>query len=134
MGWGWATLAGVDKLFAIRSAGVADSTSNAEDASNPSSVFVDLDDPRAFMHEPARVATSGLVYKCLLFAVLLFLLNLAANPIKELFSESPWIERYDPFYLVTAQGVFGWIGKIRPQLVMEYSHSVLWVGIVVGCF
>ena len=88
-----------------------------------SAIPVDLSDPRAFLRPATQLAPCGIVYKCLLFVVLCFLLNLAANPVKELFVASPWIQAYDPLYLVTAQGVFGFINKIRPQVVMEYSHT-----------
>eukprot|EP00300_Choanocystis_sp_HF-7_P020830 c20686_g1_i1.p1 GENE.c20686_g1_i1~~c20686_g1_i1.p1 ORF type:complete len:562 (+),score=127.00 c20686_g1_i1:286-1971(+) len=48
---------------------------------------------------------------------------LSKEPIKELFSQSPWLHIYDKYFLVSSQGVFGFINQERIVLVLEYTHD-----------
>ena len=44
-------------------------------------------------------------------------------PLKELFTPAPWLAYYDDYFLVNAQGVFGFVNKHRVVLVLEYTHT-----------
>ena len=47
----------------------------------------------------------------------------SADPIKELFSASPWLHFYDDYFIVNSQGVFGFINTERVTLVLEFTHD-----------
>jgi len=44
------------------------------------------------------------------------------DPIKELFGPAPWINSYDPWFLMNSQGVFGFINQHRVQVILKYTH------------
>lgn len=57
---------------------------------------------------------------------LLLLLSIAVrsvDPVKELFSVSPWLHIYDDYFIVNSQGVFGFINSERVTLVLEFTHD-----------
>ena len=47
----------------------------------------------------------------------------SAEPVKELFTESPWLHYYDEYFFVTSQGVFGFINQNRVVLSLQYTHD-----------
>ena len=64
----------------------------------------------------------GLAASCGLVAVMCVK---STDPLKELFKPSPWLARYDDYYLISAQGVFGFINQERTVLLAEFTHDAL---------
>ncbi|KOO29910.1 hypothetical protein Ctob_010333 [Chrysochromulina tobinii] len=76
--------------------------------------------PRSF---GARLYSS---YRLLLHSALLgFLVCKSAAPLKELFTPAPWLNYYDDWFFVNAQGVFGFVNRHRLNLALEYTHDPL---------
>eukprot|EP00924_Labyrinthula_sp_SR-Ha-C_P008974 maker-scaffold_2-snap-gene-8.36-mRNA-1 protein AED:0.01 eAED:0.01 QI:60/1/0.75/1/1/1/4/0/693 len=48
----------------------------------------------------------------------------SVDPVLEMFSSSPWLHYYDDFFLVNAQGVFGFINEHRLVFEIEYLNFV----------
>ena len=55
--------------------------------------------------------------------LLIFIVSKSTAPVKEMFSDSPWLKTYDDYYFVTAQGLFGFINQHRVVLHLEYTHD-----------
>mmetsp|Transcript_146026 Transcript_146026/g.466709 ORF Transcript_146026/g.466709 Transcript_146026/m.466709 type:complete len:881 (-) Transcript_146026:6-2648(-) len=64
-----------------------------------------------------------LLHGTLCVGLVLFMAYKSKDPIKEMFSAAPWINSYDPWFLMNSQGVFGFINKHRVNLVLEYTHG-----------
>eukprot|EP00933_Yihiella_yeosuensis_P082471 TRINITY_DN96374_c0_g1_i1.p1 TRINITY_DN96374_c0_g1~~TRINITY_DN96374_c0_g1_i1.p1 ORF type:complete len:536 (-),score=66.64 TRINITY_DN96374_c0_g1_i1:136-1689(-) len=76
-------------------------------------------------HLPSRMAVRGNRAIRLIVNVTLMLVMVykSKDPIKELFGPAPWINSYDDWFLMNAQGVFGFINQHRVQVVMKYTHD-----------
>eukprot|EP00397_Hematodinium_sp_SG-2012_P008043 GEMP01008097.1.p1 GENE.GEMP01008097.1~~GEMP01008097.1.p1 ORF type:complete len:957 (+),score=160.17 GEMP01008097.1:96-2966(+) len=48
----------------------------------------------------------------------------SVDPLRELFTPAPWINTYDPLFIMNSQGVFGFINQHRLQPVFEFTHNV----------
>ena len=51
-----------------------------------------------------------------------FIVFHSVEPIKELYSPSPWLHYYDDYFFVTSQGVFGFINQKRIVLTLSYTN------------
>ena len=69
----------------------------------------------------AGQSSRGLIHATLFF----FILSKSAAPLKELYGPAPWLKFYDDYFFVNAQGVFGFINRHRPTLVLSYTHDEL---------
>eukprot|EP01062_Namystynia_karyoxenos_P025788 TRINITY_DN2021_c0_g3_i1.p1 TRINITY_DN2021_c0_g3~~TRINITY_DN2021_c0_g3_i1.p1 ORF type:complete len:850 (+),score=237.61 TRINITY_DN2021_c0_g3_i1:86-2635(+) len=73
----------------------------------------------------SRAAVSA--YRALRLCIYLYLVAVigykSKEPLKELFSAQPWLHYYDDYFLVNAQGVFGFINKERVTVALSYSHN-----------
>ncbi len=63
------------------------------------------------------------VYATAVVVLTLFMVYKSREPLKELYSPAPWINNYDNYFFMTSQGVFGFINKLRVNLVLEYRYE-----------
>eukprot|EP00301_Raphidiophrys_heterophryoidea_P027398 c9639_g1_i2.p1 GENE.c9639_g1_i2~~c9639_g1_i2.p1 ORF type:complete len:498 (+),score=126.59 c9639_g1_i2:496-1989(+) len=67
--------------------------------------------------------------------LLMFIGFKSVPPVREMFSEAPWLNYYDDFYFVNAYGVFGFINQHRYTTVLEFSHgNGTWNSLDLPCY
>jgi len=83
------------------------------------------DPPSSELNEEQKKTqwNAAVFHKTACWVVFFIMLNLSGNPLRESFTDSPWINSYDPLFLMTSQGVFGFVNAHRVNLVLEYSHD-----------
>lgn len=73
------------------------------------------------------VATLDRIYRwghtCAILVLAAVIAVKSTDPIRELYSPAPWINNYDPLFIMNSQGVFGFINQHRIQPVLEYTHA-----------
>ena len=57
------------------------------------------------------------------FCLVCFIVIKSVDPIKEMYSESPWLHYYDDFFFVSSQGVFGFVNSKRVVLSLFFTHQ-----------
>ncbi len=89
-------------------------------SSSSSSLLVRVIDGVLLM--PLRLLTYFL-YRGSIMGLFCFMIYKIKDPLFELFSPAPWINQYDDWFFTTSQGVFGFINRLRINLVLEYRHD-----------
>jgi len=57
--------------------------------------------------------------------LVVFITYKSTEPIKELYTDRPWLHFYDDYFFVNSQGVFGFINQKRVVLVLSYTHQTI---------
>lgn len=63
------------------------------------------------------------IYNLICLLLFLFISVKSVNPVQEFFAESPWLHFYDDYFLVNAQGLFGFINENRLVVSVNVSTT-----------